>query len=137
MDHPVERHDGGPTSPAEIEELLDQIPENARQKIFQIVSLTTASSHHGPLPRPDHFKQYERVRPGSADDIMHMAKKEQIIKEDALSGRLSNDRLLIWVAMVGVIGLMIVSLAALYLGQPIVATITGLASAALLAPMVK
>ena len=122
-----------PTLPTEFQQILDQLPEEAQKRIVQLFSLTTASSHHGPLPSPGDFGEYDRVRPGSADDIMQMAKKEQEIKETVLSGRISNERRTISVALVGVIGLMIVSLAAIWHGQPVVASITGLASAALLA----
>lgn len=119
--------------PAEIEELLDQLPEEAQQKIVRLVSLTTAYSHHGPLPSPADFGEYDRIRPGSADDIMQMAKNEQDIKKAILSGRIFNERLTIAVAMVGVICLVAVSFAAIWQGQPVVASITALASAALLA----
>lgn len=52
---------------------LDQLPEEEQQKLVRLASLT-ASSHQGPLPSPEAFGEYDRIRPGSADDIMQMAK---------------------------------------------------------------
>ena len=67
---------GDSTLPAEIEELLDQLPEEAQQKIDRLVSLT-AYSHKGPIPSPADFAEYDRVRAGTADDIIQMSKDEQ------------------------------------------------------------
>ena len=64
---------------------------------------------------------------------MRMAQKEQEIKEAVLKGRVSNERFTISVAMVGVVGLIGVTLLATWLGQLYVAALTGLASAVLLA----
>ena len=119
--------------PAELEQVLGQLPEETRQKIGRIVSLTIASSHDGPLPRPRDYAAYNRIRPGSADDIMNMAIKEQEIKEAVLKGRMFNERFTISVAMVGVIGLISVAIVATFLGQLVVAGLTALASAAILA----
>lgn len=118
-----------PALPTELHQLLEHLPEKARQEIIQLVSY----SHHGPLPLPSDFGEYDRIRPGSADDIMGMAKEEQRIKESVLTGRIKNERLAVSVAMAGVIGLIIVSLVAIWQGQPVVASITAIASAALLA----
>ena len=76
---------GDSTLPAEIEELLDQLPEEAQQKIDRLVSLT-AYSHKGPIPSPADFAEYDRVRAGTADDIIQMSKDEQGIKKAALLG---------------------------------------------------
>ena len=122
----------GPQLPVELQQMLDELPEPLQQRVGQLVSLTVASSHSGPLPSPKAFAAYERIRPGSADDIMRMALEEQAIKKSTLGSRLSNERLTIGVAMAGIIGLAVVSLVSLWLDQPYVAGLTGLASAVLL-----
>lgn len=119
--------------PEEIRELLNELPERERDKVTKIASIMV-SSHAGPLPDTHDFEHYERVLPGTASEIVEMAKKEQTIKEAVLTGRVSNDRLrvsndrmLVWVLMVAVVGMIGVAGLAVWLKQPYVAMfLTGL-----------
>lgn len=40
----------------------------------QMQFAATQTMHVGPLPPPDLFESYDRIRPGTADDIVRMAK---------------------------------------------------------------
>lgn len=62
---------------------------------------------------------------------MKMAMKEQDVEEHAVKGLVRNDSFAIFVSFVGVAGLISVSAYALYLGDPLIASITALASAAI------
>lgn len=124
------------TLPEEIRELLDELPEGELERVTKIASIMVSSHHEGPLPDGTNFEHYERVLPGAAKEIVEMAKKEQIIKETVLNGRvsndrlrLSNDRLLVWVLMVAAGGMIGVAGLAVWLEQPYVAMfLTGLSA---------
>lgn len=45
-------------------------------------SVLMAQAYSGPLPVPQHFEQYEKILPGSADRILAMAEKEQQYRID-------------------------------------------------------
>ena len=120
------------------------LPEEGEEQLGRIISLTVASSQSGPLPRPEDFGLYDSVRPGSADDIMEMAKREQGIKETVLTGRVDNERLElqtkasnekfgIAVSMVAVVGLIAVALVSAWLGQMVLSGVFGISGAALAA----
>ena len=95
-------------------------------------SVTTSTSHAGPLPRPEDAERYEVIRAGSFDDIVKMAQKEQSIKENAILKRLGNDHYAITVSLTGVVGLIAVAGVCAWLGQPLLSGIMGIASALLL-----
>ena len=111
--------------PEELQELLADLPEGERDKVTRIASIMVSSHHEGPLPPPQDFEHYERVLKGTGGEIMAMSKKEQTIKEAVLTGRVSNDRLrltndrlLIWVLMAGVVGMIVATALALWLDHP-------------------
>lgn len=117
-------------------ELLAQFPASQRAALGSFLSLITVdrtTSFSGPLPHPDHFKEYERARQGTSDDIIEMAKRELDIKEVAVKGAVKNDRWVISVALVSIIGLIGLSAAALYLGEVLFASLSALASAGIAA----
>ena len=116
-----------PPLPEELRELLDELPEEERDKVTKIASMMVAW-HSGPLPDAQTFEHYERVLKGAAREVVEMAKKEQAIKEAALTGqlsndrlRLNNDRLLVWVLIVAVVGMIGLTGLAMWLKQPYVA----------------
>ena len=116
----------------EIQQVIESLPEETQQKLGRFFSIAVRSRHVGPLPRPSDFHQYEQIRPGSADDIMQMAKKEQNIQERSVKGRLRNEFFRISVAMVGVVGLCAIAVTAVVLNHPVVASISGVSGALLL-----
>jgi uncharacterized membrane protein len=84
-DSAPKRGDVAIISPTKLEEILlqtlrpmlrpDQL-QNLRVSVNQAV-VQTSTSFHGPVPPPDHFRDYDVVLPGSADRILAMAEKEQ------------------------------------------------------------
>jgi uncharacterized membrane protein len=50
---------------------LSQIPEDIREKIFEI---QTASFYQGTLPPPENIERYEKVLPGTFREILDLAK---------------------------------------------------------------
>ena len=130
-----EEADGKVRLPAEVREALKNLPEKDREIVSRIVSLsvTSSSKYSAPIPPPDYVAEYERIRPGSADDIFGMARKEQEIKETAIKGQLRNEGFTISVAFVGVLGLVVVTGITAVFGQLVVPLITGLSAAAVLA----
>ena len=121
--------------PPEIQELLNQFPESERGLVRRLISLTVRREfqYQAPLPPPQYFEDYDRVRPGTADDIIEMVKEEQNIKKTAIKGQVHNDRFAISVAFVGVTGLIVVAGVAAYFGEMVLASITALSSAAIVA----
>ena len=103
--------------PAEIRGFLEDLPDDRKRKLSRyLVSLRVTSSWQAPLPRPRDFADYERVRPGTAEDIIQMAKSGRRAMDDALGARIKNERLMVWVAVLIVVGLIGVSTTALILG---------------------
>lgn len=82
---PDEGRDIAPFSPSEepdaIKEAISALrpllrdPQQAPQAVTRIIEI--AEEYSGPLPHPRHFEKYEAVLPGSAREILGMAKKEQ------------------------------------------------------------
>jgi uncharacterized membrane protein len=54
-------------------EKVGELLMNVRQAVVE----TTTTVHHGPIPPPDQFREYNAILPGSADRILAMAEKEQ------------------------------------------------------------
>lgn len=119
--------------PVEVKEALEILPEKEREIVQHIFSRRSTSSYSAPIPPPSYVAEYERIRPGSADDIFGMARKEQEIKETAIKGQLRNEGFTISVAFVGVLGLVVVTGITATMGQLVVPLITGLSAAAVLA----
>lgn len=119
----------------EIQKLIDEFPENKRRLVERLISLTVRGQYRyrAPLPPPQYFEDYDRIRPGTANDIVGMAKEEQEIKKTAIKGQVNNDRFAISVAFVGVVGLICVAGIAAYFGEMVLASITALSSAAIVA----
>ena len=93
----------------------------------------TSSTYSAPIPPPDSVENFERIRPGSADDIFAMARKDQHIKETAIKGQLRNEGFTISVAFFGVVGLVVVTGITAFLGHVVVPLFTGISVAAILA----
>lgn len=55
----------------------------------QLQFAATQTMHVGPLPPPDLFESYDRIRPGTADDIVHMAKTGHAAEIERASRALS------------------------------------------------
>ena len=121
--------------PAEVRAALEKLPKRDREIVRSIFSLsvTSTSRYSSPVPPPEIVAEYERLRPGSADDLFGMARKEQEIKDTAIKGQLRNERFTISIAFVGVVGLVAVTGITAVFGQLVVPLITGLSAAAVLA----
>lgn len=52
---------------------IEQLPEEDRERIVQIVQVAKQSS--GPLPAPEDFERYNRELPGAGDRILKMAER--------------------------------------------------------------
>lgn len=68
--------------PAELEQRLEEalqplVEQRQRGKVVQVVTRVVAEGYSGPLPHPDHFDQFERVCPGTADRILTMAERQE------------------------------------------------------------
>ena len=74
------------------------------------------SKFSGPLPSPDHFREYEDVLPGAADRILGMA-------EFQLHQRASSQKMGLWVMFVIAIGFVIGSIALALLAAPAAAVL--------------
>lgn len=63
------------------DELLQEVlkPEVVREvrAVVRELRVLKREKFSGPLPKPEHFGQYERVLPGTAERILKMAEKEQ------------------------------------------------------------
>jgi len=119
--------------PEPLQELIQSLPEKNRARFTRLIrgiSLTTAvqTRRRGPLPSPDDFAEFERIRPGSADDIMEMAKTEQSIKKDAVRGQLRNEWFRIAVGLFASVGLVGATFWAIWLDQPIPASVAALSA---------
>ena len=123
--------------PQEIQVILEELPPELRDRVGQLITLSVATSYSGLMPPAQMAERYERLRPGTIDDFVDMAREEQGTKRSVLMGRMHNERLTVLVAGVGVLGLTAVAIVAVLAGQPyvagLVAGLTGLASAVLLA----
>lgn len=119
--------------PDEIQVILEKLPPEHRERVGQLITLTVATSYSGLMPPAPMAERYERMRPGTIDDFVDMARQEQETKRSVLMGRMHNERLTVLVAGIGVVGLAAVAIVAVLAGQPYVAGLTGLASAVLLA----
>jgi uncharacterized membrane protein len=118
--------DGGLTK-----EELYQIPEDIREKIFEI---QTASFYQGTLPPPENIERYEKVLPGTFREILDITKdnakhrreidtvsielEKKYLEEDINLRKKGQDRAF-WVVF---LGLIIVALCA-YLGESTIGSI--------------
>lgn len=110
---------------------LSQIPEDIREKIFEI---QTASFYQGTLPPPENIERYEKVLPGTFREILDLAKdnakhrremdsasielEKKYLEEDINLRKKGQDRAF----FVVFIGLLIVALCA-YLGETTIGAI--------------
>lgn len=62
------------TTEAPAGEILQIDPASIRQIALSVVQ---ESSHSGPLPSAEQYRQYEEILPGAAERILRMAEKEQ------------------------------------------------------------
>ena len=62
------------TTEAPTGEILQIDPASIRQIALSVVQ---ESSHSGPLPSAEQYRQYEEILPGAAERILAMAEKEQ------------------------------------------------------------
>ena len=77
----------------------------------------------GPIPSPEDLERYEKARPGTADDIVEMAKEERRIKKFAIraaSFREATKDVLAFLFAGAVLGMIAYSL---FLGEPITAVV--------------
>lgn len=80
----------------ELEQLLELVPNEKRDRANAIVAIVRESMFSGPIPPPEQFGQYETILPGSADRILKMAEKQQDhrmeIEKEAISKSLAHNR---------------------------------------------
>ena len=79
---PESVRNGGDDNSQEVSEQLSDFlrsklkhPDETSQVVTQIIS--RAESFSGPLPHPGHLRAYNDVAPGSAQELLNMAKLEQ------------------------------------------------------------
>lgn len=71
-----------PRKPESLEEAIERqigsiIPQQARSQVVKrVVSVVRSEQFSGPIPRPDHFKEYDDALPGAAERILAMAESE-------------------------------------------------------------
>ncbi len=85
---------GKATSPQEVAELIDHLPDEQRAQVAQelVERYRIEQTFIGPLPPPGDFAKYDQVIPGAANRILSMAEKEQQIRADSQDKILANDR---------------------------------------------
>lgn len=66
----------GETIPANINDILEELPEDKRKVIVSTMLAIEERSYSGPLPSPEDFKAYEQTLKGSTDRIMSMTEKQ-------------------------------------------------------------
>lgn len=116
-------------------ELLASLSDDQRRalllEVTQVLRIETKFYRFsGPLPRPEDFEKYEQVRPGTAGDIVAMAKRGQEIYAKGQDGLIVNDR---WrIAVATLIGLALIAAAIIvaFWDLPIVSALFGLAGVA-------
>lgn len=62
--------------PANINDILEELPEEKRKVIVSTMLAIEERSYSGPLPSPEDFKEYEQAMKGSTDRIMTMTEKQ-------------------------------------------------------------
>ena len=62
--------------PANINDILEELPEEKRKVIVSTMLAIEERSYSGPLPSPEDFKAYEQAMHGSTDRIMTMTEKQ-------------------------------------------------------------
>nr|QLQ63880.1 DUF2335 domain-containing protein [Providencia rettgeri] len=81
-------------NPDVLERLLD------RPKIMSVIQ--KREIFHGPLPHPDHLRQYEEIAPGMAERILSFTEAEQRFRHEtqktALNGAIRKDKRGQWMA---------------------------------------
>lgn len=103
----------------EIAEILEDLPEDQRSAVRQIIQ---ATSHSGWLPPPSVLAEYNSVVPGLAERIIRMPEREQEHRHRVVEGHAQEDTRLKrrgqLFALASVV--MLLSLAALlaFLGEP-------------------
>ena len=136
-----EGEDGSDLSIQEIGEQLAQLPGEQRIKILEAaqelrtltqVETTALASYSDPMPLPEHFAEYERIAPGTAERIVRMAEREQEIRATTMEGSVKNERRRIDGAILLGVGILAISGYATYLNEPVIAVPLGLAGIATL-----
>lgn len=83
----------------------------------QLTHFTMSEIHNGPLPHPDILAGYEEVLQGSAERILQMAEAEQKTRLEVTSKMQQTDSR---DSLLGIIGAIIISLAAIAGGMYVV-----------------
>lgn len=108
--------------PKVLQPILNRLPEEEKNQLLHVFSMTTSTHlRTGPLPSSDEYREYEDTRPGSANDIMEMAKKEQDFSHEMGKGQLRNDAFRISVGFTAVVGLVLATLFAIWQDQAVTA----------------
>lgn len=66
----------GEMIPANINDILEELPEDKRKVIVSTMLAIEERSYSGPLPSPEDFNAYEQTLKGSTDRIMSMTEKQ-------------------------------------------------------------
>jgi len=91
-------------------ENLEEILKNKNPKEIKklLVSMSRSEKFSGPLPHPDHFKEYEDILPGSADRILKMAEKQQSHNNDMEKRYFRTDNITGVLGIVSAFGISII-----------------------------
>ena len=77
-------------------------PELSKAIRGEVRALVARESYSGPMPKPDHLEQYDRIVPGAAKDILEEFKANgahmRSIELKALGGAIENDKRGQWMA---------------------------------------
>lgn len=80
---------------SELDRVVGQIiPEKQRAEVVRRVErvlIHRQEQFQGPIPHPNHLKQYEEICPGAADRLIKMAEAQQQAEIDALALDQANE----------------------------------------------
>ena len=126
-DNSTELSDVSSAIPSEIVDELESMPAEFRPEIARIFAQMSISS--GPLPPPNHYEQYDKILPGSANRILVIAEQNAkhrrdvemlIVKgqiKDSVAERLERSRGQLCGLTIGVVTVVAGAITAA-LGQP-------------------
>ncbi len=77
------------------ETILEAVPEEKKTIVTNALRVIRQESFYsGPIPHPEHLREYESITPGSADRIISMAEKQQehriAIEKQVITGQVKD-----------------------------------------------
>ena len=115
--------------PPALQDMFKQFGPDPQQAFSLVAAAFSASAYSGPLPSPQHLREYEEVLPGSADRILKMAEGQaqhrQDLEKTAVDGGNRRSWWGLWLGFA--ISLVVLGLSAglILAGAPVAGTILG------------